>query len=479
VNVTNRRILLACLKVYDLVLLTVSYALATLLAVEVSHSVSFREFLSMRIKISNCLIFAGALLVWHGIFSLCGLYESKRLSTRLEEMMAEWKATTLATISLLFVAISFSIRMVTPTFLALFWGISSIGTVCSRYVLQSLLRQFRSAGRNLRYILILGTNPRAVEFARRIETTPEWGYRNLGFVDLDWPGLEEFRKSGFRIVSDRAGLPRFLRNNVVDEVAIYLPLRSFYEDAARVASLCDQHGIIVRFDSNIFGLREARAWDEGIENEHVVATRAARHGGMSLMIKRLLDIAGSVLLLAILTPLFALVALLIKMTSTGPVFFCQERVGLNKRRFLIYKFRTMVADAEAKLADLEKFNEVSGPVFKIKRDPRITPIGTWLRRASIDELPQLLNVLKGDMSLVGPRPLPVRDVRGFGEDWQRRRFCVRPGITCLWQVQGRSSIGFDQWMKLDMQYLDEWSIWLDLKIMARTIPAVLKGSGAA
>lgn len=478
-NVTNRRILLACLKVYDLVLLTVSYALATLLAVEVSHSVSFREFLSMRIKISNCLIFAGALLVWHGIFSLCGLYESKRLSTRLEEMMAEWKATTLATISLLFVAISFSIRMVTPTFLALFWGISSIGTVCSRYVLQSLLRQFRSAGRNLRYILILGTNPRAVEFARRIETTPEWGYRNLGFVDLDWPGLEEFRKSGFRIVSDRAGLPRFLRNNVVDEVAIYLPLRSFYEDAARVASLCDQHGIIVRFDSNIFGLREARAWDEGIENEHVVATRAARHGGMSLMIKRLLDIAGSVLLLAILTPLFALVALLIKMTSTGPVFFCQERVGLNKRRFLIYKFRTMVADAEAKLADLEKFNEVSGPVFKIKRDPRITPIGTWLRRASIDELPQLLNVLKGDMSLVGPRPLPVRDVRGFGEDWQRRRFCVRPGITCLWQVQGRSSIGFDQWMKLDMQYLDEWSIWLDLKIMARTIPAVLKGSGAA
>lgn len=478
-NLMNRRILLACLKVYDLVLITVSYALATLLAVEVSHSVSFRAFLSMRIKISNGLIFAGALLLWHVIFSLCGLYESKRLSTRQEEMMAEWKATTLATISLLLVAVSFSIRMVTPTFLALFWGISSIGTVCSRYMLRSLLHQLRRSGRNLRHILILGTNPRAVEFARKIEKTPEWGYRNLGFVDIDWPGLEEFRKSGFRIACDRAGLPRFLRNNVVDEVAIYLPLRSFYEDAAQVASICDQHGIIVRFDSNIFGLRAAQAGDEGIESEHVVATRTARQGGMSLMIKRLLDMAGSLVLLILLTPLLALVAVLIKMTSKGPVFFRQERVGLNKRRFWIYKFRTMVPDAEARLAHLEKFNEVSGPVFKIKNDPRITPIGTWLRRTSIDELPQLLNVLKGDMSLVGPRPLPVRDVQGFGEDWQRRRFCVRPGITCLWQVQGRSTVGFDQWMKLDMQYLDEWSLWLDLKIMARTIPAVLKGSGAA
>lgn len=478
-NVINRRILRACLKLYDLVLLTVSYALATFLAVKVSHSVSFREFLSMRIKISNCLIFAGALLVWHAFFSLCGLYESKRLSTRLEEMMAEWKATTLAAISLLLVAVCFSIRMVTPTFVALFWGIASIGTVCSRSMLRSLLRQFRRGGRNLRFILILGTNPRAVEFARKIEMTPEWGYRNLGFVDTDWTGLEEFRKSGFQIVSDRVGLPRFLRNNVVDEVAICLPLRSFYEDAAQVASLCDQHGIIVRFDSNIFGLRAAQPGDEGIENEHVIATRAGRQRGSSLVIKRLLDIAGSLALLTILTPLLAFVALLIKMTSKGPVLFRQERVGLNKRRFLIYKFRTMVLDAEARLAQLEKFNEVSGPVFKIKKDPRITPVGMWLRRASIDELPQLFNVLKGDMSLVGPRPLPVRDVQGFGEDWQRRRFCVRPGITCLWQVQGRSAIEFDQWMELDLQYLDQWSLWLDLKILARTIPAVLKGTGAA
>ena len=154
-------------------------------------------------------------------------------------------------------------------------------------------------------------------------------------------------------------------------------------------------------------------------------------------------------------------------------------MGLNKRQFWIYKFRTMVPDAEKRIAELEKQNEVTGPVFKIKNDPRLTPIGKVLRTTSIDELPQLFSVVKGDMSLVGPRPLPLRDCKGFDQDWHRRRFSVRPGITCLWQVNGRSSIPFERWMELDMQYIDEWSLWLDFKILAGTIPAVLKGSGAA
>ena len=169
----------------------------------------------------------------------------------------------------------------------------------------------------------------------------------------------------------------------------------------------------------------------------------------------------------------------IKLTSEGPVLFLQERIGLNKRRFKIYKFRTMIPNAERLMRSLESKNEASGPVFKIKDDPRITPVGRFLRRSSIDELPQLLNVLRGDMSLVGPRPLPVRDYEGFSEDWQRRRFSVTPGITCLWQVNGRSDVSFEEWMLLDLKYLDEWSLWLDLKILAKTVPAVLKGAGAA
>jgi lipopolysaccharide/colanic/teichoic acid biosynthesis glycosyltransferase len=177
--------------------------------------------------------------------------------------------------------------------------------------------------------------------------------------------------------------------------------------------------------------------------------------------------------------IFLVVTLLIKLTSPGPVLFVQERVGLGKRRFRLYKFRTMIQGAEKKLAEVEHLNEMSGPVFKIKNDPRITKIGKFLRKTSIDELPQLINVLKGDMSLVGPRPLPVRDYNGFDQDWQRRRFSVRPGITCLWQVTGRSNVSFDKWMKLDMEYIDNWSLILDFKILILTIPAVLRGSGAA
>ena len=192
-----------------------------------------------------------------------------------------------------------------------------------------------------------------------------------------------------------------------------------------------------------------------------------------------MDLVISIALLVLLAPLFWVVCVLIKFGSPGPVLFVQERVGLNKRRFRLYKFRTMIPDAEQKMHEFEHLNEASGPVFKIKNDPRITSLGRILRKTSIDELPQLINVLRGDMSLVGPRPLPVRDYQGFDHDWVRRRFSVRPGITCLWQVNGRSSIQFDKWMELDMKYIDEWSLSLDLKILARTIPAVLKGSGAA
>jgi exopolysaccharide biosynthesis polyprenyl glycosylphosphotransferase len=477
-DVLNRRVLMACLKLSDLLLLMISYGLATVLAARSSNAASITEFLSIRIKLSNCIIFAAILLSWHIIFLLLGLYESKRLSTRQEELVSDWKATTAATVCLFIFATFATIRMVNLSFLIVFWGVSSILMVSSRQLLRLFLGKIRRDGHNSRYVLILGTNPRAIKFARTISERPELGYKNLGFVDEFWSGSEEFGRSGYSIACAREKLAEFLRQNVVDEVAMFLPLRSFYEDAARITALCQQHGIIVRYDADIFGLRAARGFDEEIDGRQVEATSAGTRDGLSVVFKRLFDICFSVALLVILSPLLCIAALLIKLSSNGPVLFTQERVGLNKRRFRIYKFRTMVPDAEKMMAQLETLNEVSGPVFKIKHDPRTIPIGNWLRKTSIDELPQLFNVLKGDMSLVGPRPLPLRDYQGFGEDWQRRRFCVRPGITCLWQVQGRSSIGFDQWMKLDMQYLDEWSLWLDLKILAQTIPAVFKGSGA-
>lgn len=478
-NEGKRRFLLNALKLFDLGLIVVSFGLATVLLVRSYDSVSLGSFLAMRVKLSNCVIFAIALLLCHAMFSLCGLYRSRRLSTRLAEVRDVLKATTLATLCMALIAAVFSVIMITPRFLVLFWIISSVSVEISRLVLQSWLGLVRRHGRNLRYLLVLGTNSRAVEFVRKIEAAPERGYELLGFVDDGWAGLEEFNATNYKLACGYAGLSEFLRRNVVDEVAIYLPLRSFYEHAAQVAVLCEQHGIVMRFASDIFGLKTARSRTEEFEGDHHVAAYTGVRDGLPMLVKRTFDIAISAVLIVLLSPVFVVVALLIKFSSDGPIFFNQERLGLGKRKFVIHKFRTMVPNAEEIMAALEDQNEVSGPVFKIKNDPRITPIGKFVRRTSIDELPQLLNILKGDMSLVGPRPLPVRDYEGFNQDWQRRRFSVRPGITCLWQVNGRSAIPFEQWMRLDLQYMDEWSLWLDLKILARTIPAVLKGSGAA
>ena len=197
------------------------------------------------------------------------------------------------------------------------------------------------------------------------------------------------------------------------------------------------------------------------------------------VLKRLIDLIGSTVALILLSPALALVALITKLSSPGPLFYEWHVVGNGGTRFSGYKFRTMVTNADELKHQLLEKNEMNGPVFKIKNDPRVTPMGPFLRKFSLDELPQLWSVLRGDMSLVGPRPLPVRDYEGFSEDWHRRRFSVRPGITCLWQVNGRSTIPFEQWMELDMEYIDGWSLWLDFKILARTIPAVLKSFGAA
>jgi exopolysaccharide biosynthesis polyprenyl glycosylphosphotransferase len=478
VHEIKRRFLLAALKCLDLALLTVSFGLATILIVHADRTISPEIFLSMRVKLWNFAIFGLLLLVWHGSFIGCGLYQSKRVSSRRTDLIGIVKATTLSTAFLGVVTSIFDIRMVTGPFLALFWLWGFLLVAASRMVLKTFLTVVRRHGRNLRNVLILGTNSRAIEFARMIGN-PSRGYRLLGFVDDDWGRIGDFRNTGFPLVCNYAGLPEFLRRNAVDEVAMYLPLRSFYERSFEVAARCEQQGIIARLGAEIFSLQKARVRAEGFEGDHFIATASAHSDWGPLFAKRALDIVLSLFLLILLAPLFLIVALVMKLSSPGQVFFSQERMGLNKRRFLIRKFRTMVPNAERMVSELEHYNEVSGPVFKIKKDPRVTRVGRILRRTSIDELPQLLNVLKGDMSLVGPRPLPVRDYEGFREDWQRRRFSVRPGITCLWQVNGRSSVGFEEWMRLDLQYMDEWSIWLDLKILARTIPAVVKGTGAA
>jgi exopolysaccharide biosynthesis polyprenyl glycosylphosphotransferase len=474
----HHRFTIGLLKLCDLVLVMLAFALTTINLVNAEHRMSLGHFLSLRAKISNLAILLLAFIVCHTIFSFCGLYRSRRLSGRSHEVLDVLRATTVFITFFLALSCVFSIRMITIQFLAEFWALSTLVLVASRFILRQVADRVRVHGRDLRYMLILGSNARAVEFARRIAASRERGYRLLGFVDDDWPGLAALRGAGYDVVSDCAGLDEFLRRNVVDEVAIYLPLASYYKHSSHVASLCQQHGITLRINSDLFDLKTTRWKPEEFEGDQYIATYTYSSELWPRTVKRMFDIAVSAASLVCLAPLLILAAIAIKLTSRGPVLFVQERIGLNKRRFKIFKFRTMVLNAERMMPALEKQNEAGGPVFKMRNDPRITPVGRLLRRSSIDELPQLLNVLTGDMSLVGPRPLPVRDYEGFNEDWQRRRFSIKPGITCLWQVGGRSELSFEQWMQLDLKYMDEWSLWLDLKILTRTVPAVFRGVGA-
>jgi len=432
----------------------------------------------VEIKILNLVFFLLALFTWHLIFFTFKLYHSRRLSGKSGEVIDVFKATSIGAVIILTAAIFFRIHDISFQVIAVFWVCSTIISITSRILLRYFLQWVRIQGRNLRHVLIIGTNSRAIQFGDKLLASPELGYRVIGFVDDEWVGVDSLKKTKYRLVCDLNGFQAFVRNLVVDEVIVTLPLKSLYEKASRIIAICEEQGIIARYLSNIFDVDHSISKVDNLEKYALIPLAEKTIHGSKSLIKRLVDIILSSVFLLLLSPVFILTAIAIRLTSEGPVFFIQKRVGLGKRVLRLLKFRTMVMDAEEKQAELEDCNEASGPVFKITDDPRITRIGRFLRKTSIDELPQFINVLKGDMSIVGPRPLPVRDYNGFSEDWHRRRFSVRPGITCLWQIQGRSTVLFDRWMELDMEYIDRWSLWLDLKIVIKTIPIVLKGIGA-
>ncbi len=475
----GRKLSILLLKVFDLLFVTASILLAESQGYGRLGSFTLSTLLARQIRIKDLLIFALFLLAWHGLFSTFGLYRSRRISKVRRVLLDVLKATSAGCPILITLGRLFGMTHLTASFTILFWAISTVSAITARFAVKHLMNLLRLRGRNLRHLLIVGTNGRALEYAGKVTSKPELGYIIVGFVENGWSGNREFCRSGYKIVTDFSKFPDFVRSNVVDEVMICLPLRSQYEQASRIVKSCEEQGIIVRFLSDFFDLDLAVSRAEMVDDAPVVTLRTGAMQGGQVLVKRAIDIVVSAWLLLLLSPFFALVALLVKLSSPGPVLFVQSRVGLNKRKFRLYKFRTMVVGAEELQKQLEHLNEVSGPVFKIKNDPRITGIGKYLRKASIDELPQLINVLKGDMSLVGPRPMSIRDFELFDEDRLHRRFSVRPGVTCLWQVNGRSSLAFEKWMQLDMEYIDNWSLWLDFKILAMTLPAVLKGVGAA
>jgi exopolysaccharide biosynthesis polyprenyl glycosylphosphotransferase len=412
---------------------------------------------------------ASALAVFWG----AGLYDATRVRRRGAEVARVALATsTVAVLTPLFLTTHQAFLLDRPGLFAL-WAISTAAVVAGRTVRARLAR---SAAR-CRRALIVGSGPHAVRVCRDLSADPTTPYRVLGFVDTIKDG--SVTRSPFvtrRTLGSLDELESILAREHIDEVHVGLPIQSHYRQIQATIQVCERLGVKLIYRADVFDTVLARPHVE--KSSSRVALRVVTEG-FPVVIKRAIDLVGATALLIAASPLLIATAIAIKLTSDGPIIFGQERYGLNRRRFRMLKFRTMVHNAERLQAALESRNEAQGPVFKIVRDPRITPVGRILRRTSIDELPQLFNVLRGEMSLIGPRPLPLRDVAKFTRMSDLRRFSVRPGLTGLWQVSGRSTLDFDNWIRLDLHYIDHWSLRLDFSILVRTLPAVVRGTGAA
>ncbi|HMG74415.1 MAG TPA: sugar transferase [Pyrinomonadaceae bacterium] len=467
------------LKLSDLSLLLLSLGLAIVLRYAPGQNPTFVvDYLSERIKVTNALLGFGLLFSWHAAFAVQGLYVSHRLRPLRLELKEVGRAVLISSVLLLVGANVGSWPTINVRTVATFGLMSFVLIGTGRFCLRANLRRLRRRGHNVKTLLLVGGGARGRRFAAQINLRQDLGYRVLGFVDSDsaFAGVEMEGAPWMGTIED---LPRILTNEVIDEVAIALPIKSQYSQIEAAVMLLEEQGITTHLLSDLFPQKLARSQSTDLDGLPLVSLHSAPMFSWRTEAKRIFDFVSAILLLLIAAPALLLVAVLIKLETKGPIFFVQERVGLNKRRFRMLKFRTMQRDAESRMSELEHLNEKSGPIFKIRNDPRITSVGRWLRRTSIDELPQLVNVLLGDMSIVGPRPLSVRDATRMELAWQKRRFSVKPGLTCLWQVSGRSNLSFEQWMQLDLEYIDRWSLGLDASILLRTIPAIVLARGAS
>lgn len=369
----------------------------------------------------------------------------------------------------------FKVTFLSRSFVFIFGAVQFVFLLTWRLSARAVIRRAKRVDDHC--VLIVGTGAEAVAFARSLRERSSWNNRLVGFVSvLGQPELTEAEP----ILGRVEDLTYLLDSEVVDEVVFTVPEKS-HEDFAEALAACDERGVdvLLSMPSTVQLNGEMELANMTGFNMPMIGITQKPTGEVRLIGKRVLDILASFLGIIAISPLLATVAILIKLEDGGPILFKQVRSGLQGRKFPMLKFRSMCIDAEKKKAELMHLNEMQGPVFKIKHDPRITRIGRFIRKTSIDELPQLFNVLAGQMSLVGPRPPLPSEVAQY-KPRHRRRLSVRPGITGLWQVSGRNEISdFDEWMALDLKYIDTWSLWLDIKILFKTVPVVLLHKGAS
>lgn len=413
-------------------------------------------------------------LTWPLGLARLRLYDSRR-SRHLSTIVSDLLVVGAVTIVLLG-SVAFLLRApVSPAFPLLCGTAQLLALGSLRFVILGGLRWLRRRGANFRNVLVIGSGARAFQVEESIAAHPEWGLRLVGFVDDRDVPVDD--RIDVEKVHKLIHMPQLLRETVIDEAVVACP-RSMLETIAPAVRVLAEVGVPVTLLSDIFGDCLPPPHVTRFDDLAALSFAPVHHSRGKLAVKRAIDLLVASVGLVLVAPLVAVAALAIRLDSPGPVFFGQVRCGLNGRRFRCWKLRTMCVDAEKLQVDLAARNEMDGPVFKIRDDPRVTRVGRTLRSWSLDELPQLWNVLVGEMSIVGPRPPVPGEVAQYA-DRERRRISMRPGITCLWQVKGRNGIGFEDWVKLDLEYIDSWSLRNDLKIMLKTVPAVLRRTGAS
>jgi len=407
---------------------------------------------------------------WIVALTVNGLYRPRARWSIWREALDVVRATfgmAIVTFSILFL---FKLPDVSRLFLLALFPAQAALTTATRVVLRAALEHLRGLGYNVRHVLVLGADQRGQAFAAKLEAHRELGLRIEGFLDDSPPaGLP----SRWSYLGPLDQLERVLHDRIIDEVTICLSF-SQWNLIDAISRLCEEEGKIVRIPMDVLDRAVSVGRVEELDGTPVFSIVSGPDRALALAVKRLFDIVAAALGLVVLSPLLLAVSILVRAREGSPVLFRQVRVGLHGRPFRVVKFRTMAVGAEDRLAELTDHNEIEGPAFKVTNDPRVTTIGRFLRRTSIDELPQLWNVARGEMSLVGPRPPLPSEVEGY-DLWHRRRLSMKPGITGLWQVRGRRDPNFDRWVATDLEYIDRWSLWLDLKILARTIPAAMEG----
>ena len=397
------------------------------------------------------------------LLDLNGFYSRAHTLRRRNTVWILVKSCAICTLAVMAAMFFFRLTMLSREVIVFFALFSIVALFAKDRLFQVYMHQRARRGKDLTEVILVGSEERNAEFAGLLEEHPEWSLRVTARLDPSDNLVDQ--------------LPAMLHCHPVGCVIFNVSQTSFSEIEKAILA-CELEGVEAWLVADFVKTSIARATVDDFYGKPLLIFSTTPEISWQLVCKRLIDIVGATVGLLILGPTVLLpAAIIIKLTSPGPILFGQKRSGLHGRLFTMYKFRSMVTNAEMLQAELAAYNEMTGPVFKMKDDPRVTPIGHFLRRTSIDEFPQLWNVLVGNMSLVGPRPPIPSEVQHY-DPWHRRRLSMKPGLTCIWQISGRNQIGFDQWMKLDLQYIDNWSLWLDLKILARTVPVVLTGLGA-